>query len=818
MKSQHIEFGELTFLDGTLSGQVQHSFSKLSIDSRSIVYPNISCFIAISGENFDGHDYIQSAYEQGVRCFIVNKEADFDALEGAAIARVEDTVSAMQSLAKFKRSKFNCPVVGITGSNGKTIVKEWLHEMLSPELRIVRSPRSFNSQIGVPLSVWRMGEKDELSLFEVGISQPGEMDALADVIQPNLGIFTHLGSAHLENFANMEALALEKAKLMLGCKKVYYNSDQPLIKESLLKAGYQGEHCCWSKKNNQANLVVLEQSDHLIRTRWNSVEIVLSLKEGGTAFRNNVLLCALFCLEQGMDPETLKKRVSKLGSEDMRMQHVEGLNGSRLISDVHNNDINALEIALDDLKRLNRPSKLLIISDILQTGIPEKELYQRVNHLISSFDIDQVVTVGPATFRNADQFILPSLHFPSTSGLLAEMDSVDFRNKAVLIKGAKQFRFDRVVRELMAKGHDSTLEINLSRLEHNLHFYRNQLSPEVKVMAMIKAYAYGSGNAEIAEILEVNHVDYLGVAYINEGIELREEGIQLPIFILNADARSFHQLVKYNLEPEIYSLHQLEKLVEELNFQRVSTPFNIHLKVDTGMHRLGFDEQNFGDVLELVKRSKSIRVASILSHLAASDDPKHDGFTLQQIATFDRLHAAATKALGYAIDRHICNTAGIMRFPKAHYEMVRIGIGVYGVPSCAEDRDQVKPVGALKTRVSQVRMIGAGESVGYTRSSMAQHERKIATIPIGYADGFPRSLSEGKGEVVIKGQRYQVVGKVCMDMTMVDITGSEIQDGDEVIVFGDNPKVTELATSAATIPYEIIAGISRRVQRLYFRD
>ncbi|MDG1262278.1 MAG: alanine racemase, partial [Flavobacteriales bacterium] len=478
----------------------------------------------------------------------------------------------------------------------------------------------------------------------------------------------------------------------------------------------------------------------------------------------------------------------------------------------------ALEIALDDLKRLNRPSKLLIISDILQTGIPEKELYQRVNHLISSFDIDQVVTVGPATFRNADQFILPSLHFPSTSGLLAEMDSVDFRNKAVLIKGAKQFRFDRVVRELMAKGHDSTLEINLSRLEHNLHFYRNQLSPEVKVMAMIKAYAYGSGNAEIAEILEVNHVDYLGVAYINEGIELREEGIQLPIFILNADARSFHQLVKYNLEPEIYSLHQLEKLVEELNFQRVSTPFNIHLKVDTGMHRLGFDEQNFGDVLELVKRSKSIRVASILSHLAASDDPKHDGFTLQQIATFDRLHAAATKALGYAIDRHICNTAGIMRFPKAHYEMVRIGIGVYGVPSCAEDRDQVKPVGALKTRVSQVRMIGAGESVGYTRSSMAQHERKIATIPIGYADGFPRSLSEGKGEVVIKGQRYQVVGKVCMDMTMVDITGSEIQDGDEVIVFGDNPKVTELATSAATIPYEIIAGISRRVQRLYFRD
>lgn len=818
MNSQHIQFDELTFLDGVLSGEVTNRFSKLTIDSRSIVHPPSSCFIAIIGENFDGHDYVQMAYDQGVRCFVIHRDSNIEDLKDAAFARVDDTVKALQALAINRRTAFHFPVVGITGSNGKTIVKEWLHQLLSPEQRIVRSPRSFNSQVGVPLSVWRMSSEDELALFEAGISLPGEMEKLASIIQPDFGIFTHLGTAHLENFGSVEALAREKALLMLGCKKVYYNSDQSLIKMAIDEVGYTGEHCCWSANDEHAALLVVAQSDHIIQAQWRQQEIVLSLGDGSKAARENALLCALFCLDQGIPVEEVEKRIALLSPEDMRMEHVEGLNGSRLISDVHNNDINALEIALEDLKRLNRPQKMLIISDILQTGIPERALYHQVNALIASIDVSQVVTVGNATFRNADQFEMPSLHFQSTSDLLAKMDSLDFRNKAVLVKGAKQFRFDRIVRELMSKGHDSILEINLSRLEQNLHFYRNQLAPEVKVMAMIKAYGYGSGSAEIAELLEFNHVDYLGVAYINEGVELREEGIQVPIFVLNADARSFHQLVKYKLEPEIYSLRQLEKLIEELNYQRISSPMKIHLKVDTGMHRLGFDAGNFNDVLALIKRSSSIQVASILSHLAASDDPNHDDFTVKQIALFEQFYAKAVKALGYQIDRHICNTAGILRFPSAHFEMVRMGIGLYGIPSCAEDKDHVKPVGVLKTKVSQVRMIAAGESVGYTRSSFAQHERKIATIPVGYADGFPRSLSEGKGQVAIRGDRFSVVGKVCMDMTMLDITGSEIQEGEEVIVFGDEPNVSELAKAAATIPYEIIAGISRRVQRLYFRD
>ncbi len=820
MTSGMFTFNELVFLDDVqLIGETSLNFLRLSIDSRLISYPQQSCFIAIAGANHNGHHYIQNAYDQGVRCFIVEEQINFDQYKDAAFALVPNTVAALQTLAAQHRSQFHIPVIGITGSNGKTIVKEWLHQLLAPDRKVLRSPRSFNSQIGVPLSVWGLREDDQLALIEAGVSHPGEMQLLEKVIQPTLGIFTHLGSAHQENFVDRKALAKEKCMLFQHCEKVFYNEDQREISEALNETNFLGKRCTWSSINPSATLFVEEHENHQLRLKWGEKRFSISINDTSKASFENTVLCALVSLELGVTEQALTERISALSAIEMRMQHLEGYNGSRIISDVFNNDVRALEIALDDLRKLNTRRKLLILSDILQTGIQDQELYESVNHLISRYDISFLITVGERSLAHAHLFTVPSAHFLHTEELVSQLDQFDFRNAGILVKGASTFKFDLVVRELQAKAHDSILEINLTRLEHNLNFYRQQLAPEVQVMAMIKAYGYGTGSAEIAEVLEFNRIDYLGVAYINEGVELRKEGIQTPIFVLNADQSSFHLLFKHHLEPEIYSVHQLKALIEEMSNHEVEEAgFPIHLKVDTGMHRLGFDASNLSEALAIIHAHPKLKVATILSHLAASDDPEHTQYTRQQIELFNTFHQQATQTLGYSIDRHICNTAGIMRFPEAHFEMVRIGIGMYGIPSCSEDAQHVLPVGQLRTRVSQVRSIAAGESVGYTRASKANHPRQIATIPIGYADGFPRSLSEGKGEVLINGSKFPVVGKVCMDMVMIDVTGSEIQEGTPVIVFGDEPRIAALAQAAGTISYEIIAGISRRVARLYFRE
>jgi alanine racemase len=820
MTGKQFTFEELSFFEAVeLTGDLSLSFQRLSIDSRLISYPKESCFIAISGENHNGHDYLLDAYNSGVRCFIVEEQQNLETYRDAAFAVVPNTVVALQALAAQHRSQFHIPVVGITGSNGKTIVKEWLHQLLSPDLKVMRSPRSFNSQVGVPLSVWGLREDDQLALIEAGVSLPGEMNLLEKVIQPTFGIFTHLGNAHLENFKDRKALALEKCLLFHRCEKVFYNADQIEITNALDETNFTGERCTWSALSATHTLFVEGYFDNQIQFTWGKKRISVTVNDTSKAAFENTVLCMLVSLELGISEADLIDRIKNLNAVEMRMQHLEGFNGSRIISDVYNNDVNALEIALDDLSKLNTPKKILILSDILQTGVEDIILYERVNQLISSYDLSLLITIGPRSFSHKHLFTGSSAHFDSTEETVAQLDQFDFGNAGILVKGASAFKFELIVRELQLKAHDSILEINLTRLERNLNFYRQQLSPEVRVMAMIKAYGYGTGAAEIAELLEFNRVDYLGVAYINEGVELRKEGIQTPIFVLNADQSSFHLLFKHQLEPEIYSLQQLRALIAEIRNHAVpESGFPIHLKVDTGMHRLGFDDSNLMDALTVIKGNPKIKVASMLSHLAASDNPEHTAFSHQQIKLFETFHQWAISVLGYSIDRHICNTAGVMRFPEAHYEMVRVGIGMYGIPSCAEDEGHVLPVGQLRTRVSQVRTIKAGESVGYTRASKADHVRRIATIPIGYADGFPRSLSEGKGEVLIEGKKFPVVGKVCMDMTMIDVTGSEIQEGSPVIVFGDEPRITTLAASAGTIAYEIIAGISRRVARLYFRE
>ena len=799
---------------------------ELAIDSRRLIMPEGSLFFALTSKRNDGHKYIEELYEKGVRNFVVEMEpTNLLLLYNANIILVKNTLFALQALAAAHRKQFNIPVIGITGSNGKTMVKEWLYQLLNESKNIVRSPKSFNSQIGVPLSVWQMREDHDLAIFEAGISEPDEMDHLQPIIQPTIGIFTNIGHAHDENFINRIQKAGEKFKLFTKVKTLVYSIDQKELQEGIIKTGLLKniETFTWSRKV-AADLQILsvEPNGHFtqLNATYKGSEISIEIPFTDEASIENAIHCWATMLLMDYNNTLIAKRMRMLQPLAMRLEMKAGINNCTLINDSYSNDIDSLSIALDFLNQQKQHrKKTVILSDILQSGRSENHLYSEVSELLNQKKIDRLIGIGKGISRQASLFKVEKEFFNTTEEFLDSYSLNAFANESILLKGARMFGFERITESLQQKTHETVLEIDLSALVHNLNYYRSKLDPGTKVMAMVKAFSYGSGSFEIANILQFHQVDYLTVAYADEGIELRKAGIKLPIMVMNPDEESFDAIIKYQLEPEIYSFRVLKMLEASLLKLSVnSPPVGIHIKIDTGMHRLGFDPVEVDELINQIKDRPHISVKSVFSHLAASDSPANDDFTRHQISLFRMISERISFEFDYPILSHIANTAAITRFPEARFDMVRLGIGLYGIAPMPEEQEKLENVSTLRSIISQIKHVQSDDTVGYNRRYKANKETTIAIVPIGYADGLSRALSNGIGHLKVRGIFAPIVGSICMDMTMIDITCINAHEGDEVIIFGKDLPITRLADEMGSIPYEILSGISQRVKRVYFQE
>lgn len=803
---------------GETVGEITRSFSTIVTDSRRLTRGSVSLFVALKGINHNGHDFIQSAYDAGVRAFLVSEQVNLSAYPGAGFHISTDTLRTWQSLVAHHRSTMQCPVIGITGSNGKTIVKEWLNQFLAGTHRIVRSPKSFNSQIGVPLSVWNMQPKHDLAIFEAGISQPDEMAKLAAIIAPTHGIFTNLRSAHMEHFESAQQLADEKAKLFSTCSEVICSINYPIALEALRRHAPNAEIVTWGTENATWNVQVLDRSasTQSVAVNVKGKTEIFGLPFADEASCENAIHCIIYLLQRGYHPDWIEEKIKFLAPIAMRLETLAGKNNCKIVSDVYSSDEQSLRIALDHLKQRGKGLPLsMIISDFDQSGMTKERQMSLVLKLIDQYELSHVVLVGP----DLSQLI----EHPKVTGFLSveallqsgHLDSIE--SSAVLVKGARRFAFERVLAAIQEKTHDTVFEIDMDALAYNLNAFRERLKPDVKLMVMVKAQGYGTGSVDIAQFLEFSRVDYLGVAFTDEGVELRNQGISLPIMVMNPERGSLDSLIDSRLEPEIYSFETLDRFIHHLaNAEHAKKPYPIHLKIDTGMRRLGFEEGQIDELVARLNAHPEIEVASAFTHLAASDEAGKDGFTLRQLDHYRQAADRLQAGIGYGFVRHALNSAGILRFPEEQMDMVRLGIGLYGIS--AIDDLALKCVGRLKTIISQIKEVPAGESVGYGRAFVSNETTKIATIPVGYADGLFRSLGRGVGQVNIGGKLAPIVGNVCMDMCMIDVTGISCQPGDEVEVFGDNPSITDLAHAANTIPYEILASISSRVKRVYAKE
>lgn len=826
-----------------LSEPIISQATVLLTDSRFVSQPEHSIFFAIKGERHDGHAFIKDLYEKGVREFVVEKKALNDALKmqlaglpDAKFFVVENAIRALQHLVAKHRQNFEIPVVGVTGSNGKTIVKEWLSVLLAKDYNLVKSPRSYNSQIGVPLSVWELNEHHNFGVFEAGISKSGEMEFLEPVIRPTIGIFTNLGSAHDEGFRSRKQKATEKLRLFQRSKTLIYCKDYEDIDDEiriLLKAVNPSiELIGWSRKAGSKIFVnATKQNTYCtLQILWNSQIYDFKIPFSDDASIENATHCIFLMLHQGINVAEIQSRLDMLKPIAMRLELKQGINDCYLIDDTYNNDYAGLSVALDFMTQQHtKRDKVLIISDVLQSGLEEADLYESIAELIKGKQVDKVIGIGEVISRNQKSFytsatgdrttpIAPIVFYQTTEEFLEKYPINQLQSSLILVKGARKFEFEKIINRLTLKVHGTVFEVNLDALTNNLNFYRNKIGSGTKIMVMVKAFAYGSGSAEVASLLEYHRVDYLGVAYTDEGVVLRQNGIKLPIMVLNPQPESFSKLIEYNLEPEIYSFKVFEQF---LNFIETfeNHAFKVHLKLDTGMHRLGFDAQDIEPLIELLKQNPTIKIASIFSHLVGADESEHNAFSKTQIERFEQMSQQIMAALeGQKPLRHICNSAGIIRFPEAKFDMVRLGIGLYGVEATGTEQKGLQTVGTLKTVISQIKHLKAGETVGYSRKGVLEKDSKIATIAIGYADGFDRGFSQGVGKVLVNGVACPVVGNVCMDMTMVDVSEAECQEGDEVIIFGKDLSIKDLAASIGTISYEILTGVSERVKRVFYKE
>ena len=795
------------------------------IDSRRLISAEHCVFIALVTKKNDGHRYIEELYQKGIRNFIISNP-DFHH-ESCNCILVKDSLLALQKLTAHHRRKFDIPVIGITGSNGKTIVKEWLFQLLSPEYTITRSPKSYNSQVGVPLSVWQLKEESQMGIFEAGISEPEEMEKLQNIINPSIGIYTNIGQAHGENFINTTQKAGEKLKLFTRVKTLIYSPDYPEIQETIIRSELlrKIKAFTWSRKQD-ADLRVKTVTRNKDNTSnltgiYNGNEISIIIPFANDASVENAIICWAALLQFGYKNDVIARRMLNLQPIAMRLEMKEGINHCSIINDSYNSDINSLNIALDFLNQQNQnQKKTVILSDILQTGMNDNELYGEIAGLLKQKGVTRIIGIGPAISKQASQFDIDKLFFNETGEFISKFSFADFQNETILLKGARIFEFEQISQALQQKAHDTVLEINLNALVNNLNYFRKKLNPNTKIMAMVKAFSYGSGSFEIANILQFHRIDYLAVAYADEGVELRKAGIKTPIMVMNPDEQSFDAIIKHNLEPEIYNFRSLSLLEEatRTNIIPDNKPVKVHVKVDTGMHRLGFNKDEIDPLIERLQKMKSIYVQSIFSHLASSEDPSDDAFTAIQIELFKHMAWRIMEHSDHYILMHILNSAGISRFPDAQFDMVRLGIGLYGVSSSPEENEQLENVSTLKSTISQIKIIPAGETIGYNRRWKAEREMRIAIVPIGYADGLNRKLSNGVGRLFINHKPVPIVGNICMDMVMVDVTDIDVQEGDDVIIFGNEYPVSEMAKQLETIPYEVLTSISRRVKRVYYHE
>ncbi|TND08590.1 MAG: alanine racemase [Bacteroidetes bacterium] len=799
-----------------------HVVRHLVIDSRTS-HTADSLFFAIKGERHDGHRFIADLYTKGLRSFVVQElPGDYvKKFPAANFIVVKNTIDALQEISAKHRGHFHYPVVGITGSNGKTIVKEWLYQLLREDYAIVRSPKSFNSQVGVPLSVWAMSGEHTLAIFEAGISRPGEMERLEKIIRPGIGIITNIGEAHGENFTSLQQKLDEKSKLFGdSCETIIC-----CIDGATLPADKKRKLFTWSKKQ-AANLQITEirpgKNETALDAVFEKQKISIRIPFTDEASVENAIHCWSLCLLLNVPQEKIAERMLQLSPVAMRLELKQGVNNCSVINDTYNSDLGSLAVALDFLNQQQQhPKRTLILSDILQSGRSEETLYKEVAELVSRKGIQRLIGIGEALTRRQQNFhVAQKDFFTDTRAFLAAYHSGFFANETILLKGARAFGFEQIGKLLQQKAHETVLEVNLNALVHNLNYFRSKLRPGTKLMAMVKAFSYGSGSFEIANMLQFHRIDYLAVAYADEGIELRKAGIRVPIMVMNPEEQGYEAMIGHRLEPEIFSFRVLDLFTAALGQYHPAgeEPFPVHIKIDTGMRRLGFEERDMENLAARLRGHTNLRVQSVFSHLAASDETAHDTFTREQFEKFTRMSDFLRKNTGYDFLRHVLNSAGISRFPEAQFDMVRLGIGLYGVGVNDAEQKQLQQVSTLKTTISQIKEVPEGESIGYSRKGRAARPTRIATVPIGYADGLSRRLSNGKGKMWIHGKAAPVIGNVCMDMCMLDITDIACAEGDDVFVFNEEHPITELAKDMDTIAYEVLTNVGARVKRVYYQE
>ncbi len=798
----------------------------LITDSRKVTAPETSLFFAIQGDRRNGHEFIPNLVHAGVFNFVVSRRDLIEVHHHVNFIVVDDTLAAMQQLAAHHRGVFRLPVFGITGSNGKTIVKEWLYQLLREDYQVARSPKSYNSQIGVPLSVWQLNSSDTLGIFEAGISKPGEMAKLEKMILPEYGIFTNIGQAHDENFESQEQKIREKLLLFTRARVLFYCRDYRHITDCInenttLRQGLT--LFTWSRRlkaDLQIGRITKGPGETEIQAVYRNDFITLHIPFTDEASVENAIHCWSVMLYLGHPQETIQKRIEMLSPVAMRLEMKEGINNCSIINDSYNSDISSLTIALDFLNQQKQHvSRTVILSDILQSGKSEELLYKEVGELLFHKGVKKLIGIGPAISRQQEAFRVNDKHFfASTDDFLRDYSSARFMDETILLKGARPFGFERISRNLQQKAHETVLEINLNAVIHNLNYYRSRLQPKTKIMVMVKAFSYGSGSFEIANILQFHHVDYLAVAYADEGVELRKSGITLPILVMNPEEQSYDIMIAFQLEPEIYSFRVLKSFSEALRRKGPAQPFPVHIKLDTGMHRLGFEAEDIPQLVVRIRNNRQLRMVSVFSHLAASDEPVHDSFTRLQLDKFNTMSEQLTTHFKQPVLRHMLNSAGIIRFPEAQYDMVRLGIGLHGIAAGPHEQRHMQTVATLKSTISQIKQVKAGDSIGYNRNASAGRDMIIGIVGIGYADGLNRRLGNGHGKMLVNGMLAPVVGNVCMDMCMIDITDIPAKEGNEVVVFGQDYPITEVARTLETIPYEVLTNVSQRVKRIYYHE
>lgn len=828
-----------SIVKGRIEGKGDPSLiiTELLFDSRLLTSPGNTLFFSLKSNRNNGNKYIDELYNKGVRCFVV-EESLSSLYPFSYFIVVEDTLKALQELAAHHRNNFFLPVIGITGSNGKTIIKEWLYQILSPEMSVARSPKSYNSQIGVPMSVWQLNELHQAAIFEAGISRPGEMQNLEKIIRPTIGIFTNIGEAHGKNFDNIRHKVEEKLKLFLKVDTLIYCSDHKEIKEAVEKKNINT--FSWSRKDNKADVLIYSiekgegetiisavrrnsqtQNDSQISRFSDSQIQKIRIPFTDDASIENAIHCWLAAMRLEIPDNVIETKMQQLCPVEMRMELKSGINNCEVINDSYNSDFNSLTIALDFMNQHHHSKeKVVILSDILQSELKEEDLYENIAHLLRNKGVTSLIGIGEAMLRQQNKFDINKIFYKDTKDFLTNHKIEDFHNQMILLKGARDFSFEKISRLLEEKAHESILEINLDSLVKNMNYYRSKLKSGTKLMVMVKAFAYGSGNFEVSNVVEFHRADYLTVAYADEGIELRRKGISLPIMVMTPEANTFESIIKNNLEPDIYSFRSLtllEDAIKKLE-KPLKSPIGIHIKLDTGMHRLGFLKDDIDELLTRLKKNSNIIVKSVFSHLAGSDSEKFNDFTSLQINNFEEMSSKIIEAFPYKILRHILNSAGISRFTDYQYDMVRLGIGIYGVPPCDEDRGKLKNVVSLKTTIVQIKEYECGETVGYSRRGVINRKSKIGVVPIGYADGLKRQLGNGNACFYVNGKAAPIIGNICMDMCMIDLTDIECKENDTAILFDDNHSIERIAEACDTIAYEILTSISQRVKRIYYHE